>query len=278
MPDSAATTSPPAARPTGSVVPPWLSNLASLAWRVTAVVGLVIVAWLLASLLWTVTASIAVAVVVTALFSPWVMRLRDGGRSRNAAAAIVWASAMLVVVAIGIGLVLTFLPSIQRLVATVEDAISTFQATLASLDVPPFVGEAIRDLFAIVRRFLGSETGASGEGVGALAAGIVTVIVLSVFLVFFFLRDGDRAWLWAFQAVEESKRDRITTAGEDALDARRGLSPRHHDPVRDHRPDRPRVHAAARRSDRGAARRSSCSWAATSRTSAGSSRPRSSCS
>ena len=217
MPDSAATTSPPAARPTGSAAPPWLSNLASLAWRVTAVVGLVIVAWLLASLLWAVTASIAVAVVVTALFSPWVMRLRDGGRSRNAAAAIVWASAMLVVVAIGIGLVLTFLPSIQRLVSTVEDAISTFQATLASLNIPPFVGEAIRDAFAIVRRFLAGETGASGEGVGALAAGIVTVIVLSVFLVFFFLRDGDRAWLWAFQAVEESKRDRITTAGEDAL-------------------------------------------------------------
>ena len=216
MPDSAATTSPPAVRPTGSVVPPWLSNLASLAWRVTAVVGLVIVAWLMASLLWTVTASIAVAVVVTALFSPWVMRLRESGRSRNAAAAIVWASALLVVVLIGIGLVLTFLPSIQRLVSTVDDAITTFQATLASLNVPPFVGEALRDAFAIVRRLLESETGSSG-GVGALAAGIVTVIVLSVFLVFFFLRDGDRAWLWAFQAVEASKRDRITTAGEDAL-------------------------------------------------------------
>lgn len=216
MPDSAAT-SPPAARPTETVVPPWLSNLASLAWRVTAVVGLVIVAWLLASLLWTVTASIAVAVVVTALFSPWVMRLREGGRSRNAAAAIVWASAMLVVVVIGIGLVVTFLPSLQRLISTVEGAISTFQATLASLNVPPFVGEAVRDAFAVVRRFLASETGSSGDGIGALAAGIVTVIVLSVFLVFFFLRDGDRAWLWAFQAVEESKRDRITTAGEDAL-------------------------------------------------------------
>ena len=217
MPDPAATTSPPAARPTGSVVPRWLSNLASLSWRVTAIVGLVIVAWLLASLLWTVTASIAVAVVVTALFSPWVMRLRDGGRSRNAAAAIVWASALLVMVVIGIGLVLTFLPSITRMVESVEASISTLQATLASLNVPPIVGEAVRDAFAFVRQLLASETGSSGDGLGALAAGIVTVIVLSVFLVFFFLRDGDRAWLWAFQAVEESKRHRITTAGEDAL-------------------------------------------------------------
>jgi putative heme transporter len=215
MPDQAATTSPPAARRTGSVVPPWLSNLASLAWRVTAVVGLVIVVWLLASLLWAVTASIAVAVVVSALFAPWVMRLRSSGRSRNAAAAIVWAASLLVVVTIGAALVYAFLPSLQRVIATIESAVGAAQAEIASLGLPPVVGQVLRDLLSLVRTVLGAES--SGEGFAALAAGIVTVIVLSTFLVFFFLRDGDRAWLWAFQAVEPSKRQRITIAGEDAL-------------------------------------------------------------
>ena len=196
-------------------MPPWLSNLASLAWRVTAVVGLVVVVWLLASLLWAVTTSIAVAVVVSALFAPWVMRLRSNGRSRNAAAAIVWAASLLVVVAIGVGLVIAFLPSLQRLVATIESSVATLQASIASLGLPPVVGKVLRDLLSIVHTVLGGES--SGEGFAALAAGIVTVIVLSTFLVFFFLRDGDRAWLWAFQAVEPSKRERITTAGEDAL-------------------------------------------------------------
>jgi putative heme transporter len=206
MPDQAATTSPPTGGPTGTVVPSWLSNLASLAWRVTAVVGLVIVVWLLASLLWTVTASIAVAVIVSALFAPWVMRLRSGGRSRNAAAAIVWATGLLVVVGIGAALVYAFLPSLQRLVVTIDSAVSTVQAEIASLGLPPVLGQVLRDLLSLVRTVLGAET--SGDGFAALAAGIVTVIVLSIFLVFFFLRDGDRAWLWAFQAVETSKRRR----------------------------------------------------------------------
>ena len=49
------------------------------------------------------------------------------------------------------------------------------------------------------------------------AAGVVTVAILGAFLVFFFLRDGDRAWVWIFQAASDQKRERITDAGDDAL-------------------------------------------------------------
>ena len=54
-------------------------------------------------------------------------------------------------------------------------------------------------------------------GVIAAAAEAVTIGILATFLVFFFLRDGDKAWLWAFQSLGDQKRDRITTAGDDAL-------------------------------------------------------------
>src|SRR5207342_909676 len=40
---------------------------------------------------------------------------------------------------------------------------------------------------------------------------------LATFLVFFFLQDGDRAWVWIFQAASAPKRERIFEAGDDAL-------------------------------------------------------------
>ena len=76
-------------QPTGvpsSLVPEWLDNLAALGWRVLAVAALAVVRWFLATLLWTVTASIAVAIIVSAVFAPFVLRLRARGRSRTAAA------------------------------------------------------------------------------------------------------------------------------------------------------------------------------------------------
>lgn len=211
------TTSGGPARPPVSVVPPWLSNLASLSWRIAAIVGLIIAAWLLATLLWTVTASIAVAVVVSALFAPWVMRLRARGRSRNAAAAIVWASALVALVAIAIVVLLATLPSLARAIAGIQAAVDALHARIAALGLPPIVGDILSELVSIVRRTLAPASGSVATDLIGWAAGAVTILVLATFLVFFFLRDGDRAWLWAFQAVEPSKRDRITSAGEDAL-------------------------------------------------------------
>ena len=34
---------------------------------------------------------------------------------------------------------------------------------------------------------------------------------------FFFLQDGDRAWVWIFQAASDQNRERITEAGDNAL-------------------------------------------------------------
>ena len=54
-------------------------------------------------------------------------------------------------------------------------------------------------------------------GIVASVAGVVTVMILATFLVFFFLRDGDKAWMWVFQGLGPQKRERITAAGDDAL-------------------------------------------------------------
>jgi len=202
--------------PTGisaTLVPEWLDNLASLSWRVLAIAGLLVGAWFLATLLWTVTASIAVAVIVSAVFAPYVLRLRAGGRSRNAAALIVWATSILVIGGVLLLLALAFLPYAVELAAWIEAGLQELQTELAALQVPDWVPTLVGDAISAVRHSAGDTSG----GIAAAAAQMGTIVILATFLVFFFLRDGDKAWLWMFQAIDEQKRDIVSTAGDDAL-------------------------------------------------------------
>ena len=62
--------------------------------------------------------------------------------------------------------------------------------------------------------------GVSGDAVSAAvgsAANLVGIVIIAVFLLYFFLRDGDKAWAWLFQWVGEEKRERITTVGDETL-------------------------------------------------------------
>ena len=80
------------------------------------------------------------------------------------------------------------------------------QADLAALNIPPVVATGgPRPVGVTPRR----HRRLHGQIVDN-AAGVVTVVILAAFLVFFFLRDGDRAWIWIFQAASDQKRERIT--------------------------------------------------------------------
>ena len=197
----------------GVIVPDWLVNLTALGWRLVAIAALVVVLWLLSTILWTVTASIAVAVVVSALFAPWVLRLRERGWSRAKAAGTVWVSALVSITAVLVILAVAFLPYVGQLMSQVEADVAELQASLAALQVPAFVGTAVKDVLDAS----GTVTGAFVAGIVASVAGVVTVMILATFLVFFFLRDGDKAWMWVFQGLGPRKQERITAAGDDAL-------------------------------------------------------------
>ncbi len=195
------------------IVPDWLVNLTALGWRLVAIAALVVVLWLLSTILWTVTASIAVAVVVSALFAPWVLRLRARGWSRAKAAGTVWVTALASITAVLVILAVAFLPYVGALVSQVEADVAELQASLATLQIPAFVGTAVED----VLQASGTVSGAFVAGIVASVAGAVTVMILATFLVFFFLRDGDKAWMWVFQGLGPRKQERITAAGDDAL-------------------------------------------------------------
>lgn len=196
-----------------SDVPSWLTNAAALCWRVLVVVALVVVVAWLTRALWVVSATIVLSVVVSAVLAPSVLRLRAQGRSRNASALLVWGVAMLVGVGLLALLLLVFAPHLARLVEDLHAGAAAVQADIETSDAPPAVGVLWHGGIRLAGELLGDALG----GVVASAASVVTVLILSVFLVFFLLRDGDRAWSWAFQSLGPAKRDRITVAGRDAL-------------------------------------------------------------
>lgn len=195
-----------------SSVPPWLINLAALGWRVIAIAGLAVVLLWIGGLLWVVTASVAVGIVVSAVFAPAILRLREGGRSRNSAALIVWAIALTSISALVLVLAIAFVPYLADLIRAVEAGASSIQATLQQMGVPPAVATAIE---AALKAIL--ESGGALSSLATSVASAATIVLLAIFLVFFLLRDGDKGWLWLFQNLSAEKREAATIAGHDAL-------------------------------------------------------------
>ncbi len=184
------------------------------AWLARDPIGaLVVIIWLLASSLWTVTASVAVAIVIAAFFAPWVLALRRRGMSRTKAAGVVWATALAVVLGAIVVLAVALLPYVAELLTALEQAVTNLQAALAAADIPPAVADAVHTVLRAMR----DGAGGGARDLTANAAQMATIGILATFLVFFFLQDGDRAWLWIFQAASDQNRERITEAGDNAL-------------------------------------------------------------
>jgi len=211
---SVAATTPATDSPvTASLVPDWLVNVAAVGWRVLAVAALLLVAWVVANILWLETAAIAVAGVIAAVLAPFVLRLRAGGRSRNAAAGIVWIIAVLVGTGVVLLVGLFLFNEATTLAARVDTGLAALQQALAELRVPGSLGGLARSAHDIVAEATSQFT----AQIVASAGRVVAVLILAVFLLFFFLRDGDKAWVWLFQATSQAKRERVTRAGDDAL-------------------------------------------------------------
>ena len=121
------------------LVPTWLENLAELGWRVLVIVAFVIALAYLGSLIRNVVASIALAILVAVIMAPLVLKLRDGGRSRNKAAGIAW----LVVIGVGLGLLLLLAVALLPYLVEIIDELQTGQAEVEEfgelLDIARFL-------------------------------------------------------------------------------------------------------------------------------------------
>ncbi len=91
--------------------------------------------------------------------------------------------------------------------------IAAVQQQLAAVNLPPAFGFA----FDRVTKGLQDWVSASLSSVFSDVGSIATVAVLGTFLSFFFLMDGDKAWVWAVSSTSSWRRETIDEAGDDAL-------------------------------------------------------------
>jgi putative heme transporter len=201
-------------QPARVVVPDWLINAAAIAWRVLAAVALAGVLVYIAMELFTVTASALLAVIMAATFSPFVIGLRNRGWSRTASAALVTVVAVLIVLGTLALITLALAPYVPEVAVRVQDGIATVRQELAGTAIPQETIDAAQDASTQVEAAIGAAIGTLVNRL-ALAA---TIGLLALFLTFFFLQDGDKAWGWAFQATTGQARERIGSAGHDALE------------------------------------------------------------
>ena len=202
-------------RSTRQAVPDWLINASGIAWRLLAALALAAVLVYVALVeLFTVTASVLLAVIMAATFAPFVLGLRNRGRSRTAAAGIVTLVAVLLILATLALIALAFAPYIPEIADRVHAGIDTLRQDLAGAAVPQEALDAAEGASAQIEAAIGA---AVGTLIGRLALA-ATIGLLALFLTFFFLQDGDKAWNWAFQATTGQARERIGSAGHDALE------------------------------------------------------------
>ncbi len=197
-----------------SSVPAWLGNLAAVGWRLLATIAFLVALAYLGSLIWTVLAAIGLAIIVSVVLAPVMIRLRNSGRSRNSAAGIVWAATLGAGILVLAVLAISLIPALVDVVGQIQDGQAEVEAQIAELSLPAWLSELVSDV-------IGRAEGISGDAISSMvgsAANLVGILVIGSFLLFFFLRDGDKAWRWLFQWLDEEKRERIDSAGDEALE------------------------------------------------------------
>ncbi|MPZ52281.1 MAG: AI-2E family transporter [Acidimicrobiia bacterium] len=192
-------------------VPDRLQQLAAISWRLLAVFGVVYVLFL-------VSREVAVVVVATVLalfpaslmWGPVAWLKRRGWRP---ALATTTAMVAVTLVVVGLGFLVgpSLVEGLQPLVSDVSDAYDALLAWL--VDGPLGLSEAqLNEYTAMIQEQLTEQAGRLGTGFLSGAAAAVQVLLgalLSVVVVFFVLKDGDRFGDKALNRLSPERADRL---------------------------------------------------------------------
>ncbi|WP_424183598.1 AI-2E family transporter [Actinokineospora sp. G85] len=202
------------------LVPRGLRVSAALSWRFLVVIGaMYAVIWLMGYFA-TLVVPIAIAILLSALMAPGVSALMRWRVPRGLATAIVLVGGLAI-----LGGVLTFvvtefisgLPDLQSQVGSSLDTVRTWLADgplhLRQDQIQQFLTTAIDSI-----KNNQSEITTGALTTAATIGEILTGMLLTLFVLIFFLYDGGGIWSFLVRGVPERVRDRVDVAG------RRGFS------------------------------------------------------
>ena len=195
-------------------VPSWLKRLGAVSWRLLVVMALGAVLTYIVFTISMVSATIVISLVIAATFAPLVLALRARGWPNALAAAAVTGAAVLILGAIVYLVILAFAPHIGEMFHALSDRIADAKGTVSSYGLPPDAVDVVDEAVKQIENWL-------IDGIQKLVdpiASAVTIAILSIFLVFFLLSDGNRAWVAVLGITNDRDRDAIKTSGYRALE------------------------------------------------------------
>jgi predicted PurR-regulated permease PerM len=206
---------------TPAAVPRWLQSAAAWSWRLLLLAVVLYIAARVAALLYVVVVPCAAAILLTALLQPLTARLRRRGLPPLTAT---WCTLLLAIAALAgaVALVSTRVQAeYPNLVSQVKRTTTQIQSWLAG---PPFhlrTGN-LQVLSDDIVKFL-SQHKSLVEGTvvtgGKIVVEILAGVVLTFFVSFFLIKDGDRIWAWLTSRLRAERKRRADLAGTAAWQA-----------------------------------------------------------
>ena len=178
---------------------------------VTVAFGAFVVAF--AIYLSTVTLSILFAVIAVATLGPFNERLRARGWGGAKAAGGSIGAAVLIVVGALLLIGLALIPFLVDLTQYLHDGLERLSTELAAANVPADAAATLTEAVQQIEGWLSQQASAIVDSL--VEAG--TIVMLGLFLTFYLLLDGDKAWDVGLSGLGGWQRDRIRDAGEEAM-------------------------------------------------------------
>jgi predicted PurR-regulated permease PerM len=200
-------------RGSSPLVPSWLDHLSAIGWRVLVTVGLGLAVVALCVVLSTTVLSLLLGFILSATLAPYATALRARGWSGLKAAGAITGALVLGVVVILALVFVALAPYVRDIAAVVSAAATKLSDALAELPN----GSQIASLFDTVVGLVTSWLSSQLSTVASTIATIATIGMLGLFMTFFLLADGDKAWSLSVSGISQWRRERLEAAGRRAV-------------------------------------------------------------
>ena len=203
------------------LVPTGLRVSAALAWRFMVVIAALYVLIWLAGYFSHLMVPIAIALLLAALMAPGVERLVKWGVPRGLSALLVMIAGIAVVGGLLTFVIIQFIDGLPDLQKQVSDSLTQIQDWLN--DGPLHIDQGqIKDFVNNIIDTIQKNQAAITQGAITTAATIgeiLTGLLLTVFVLIFFLYDGVGIWRFVMRGVPSRVRERVDVAGRRGFGA-----------------------------------------------------------